>query len=85
MLSEKGPSEKNEFQQKGFNIGDLLHSNWKARKMKGSTRIMISGSSYCAPVQNSRPKNSEVRLQRVSAHTTRRGDCLIVGSLCEGV
>ena len=39
---KKKPSEKNKvFQQKGFNIGNLLHRNWRAREVKGNIRVII--------------------------------------------
>lgn len=39
--------EKNKvFQQKGFNIGNLLHRNQSARKVKGNIRVVILGHSY---------------------------------------
>lgn len=44
---EKKSSEKNKvFQQKGFNIGNLLHRNRRARKVKGNIRVIILGHSY---------------------------------------
>lgn len=43
----KEPNEKNKvFQQKGFNIGNLLHRNQRARKVKGNIGVIILGHSY---------------------------------------
>lgn len=60
MRRKKGPNEKNKvFQQKGFNIGNLLHMNWRGLKMKENTGVIILGSTTCALGQFFRPKNPE--------------------------